>query len=257
VLGRKPVSNNQLAQQMRDNVQKGSRKRIWYHGVNTFVGMWASDIRIMIQMFTDMFRESNGALGKGVHEINKVVQDKVYRAAGGEFLTFAESVNNPSFWEKGPSSTKPGDPYGKHLRDIAETFTNVSRYELTKGALISNQGRQNPKQAFRLEIIDKFELSKDVRDYYNGLIRWHIFLQDWRGKSMRGMMTPRLYLNRVLIPLSDLTFSSHDHIQVTNQEFIQLLLKPNNFLAYWQAKRESQGRARRKQGSQDEPGLWG
>ncbi len=256
VLGKRPGDNNQLARQLRDNVQKSDRKRIWYYGVEAFIGMWASDIRIMIQMFADMLREANGKLKAGAREIDKVIQDKVYRAAGGEFLTFTESVNNPSFWEKGPSSTRPGEPYGKHLRDIAEAFINVSRYDLTKGPLISNQPRLNPKQAFRLEIIDKFEPTRDVKDYYNGLIRWHIFLQDWRGKSVRGMITPRLYLNRVLIPLSELTFSSHDHIQLNNEEFAHLLKNPKEFVAYWYRKRISKAKGKRKGSPQKEPTLW-
>lgn len=232
VLGKISISNNELARQMRE-----SNKHVVYHGIAAFVGMWASDIRIMIQMFVDMLREANGSLKSGTRVIDKFIQDKVYRATGGEFLTFAESVNNPSQWEKGLSSKKPSIHYGKHLISIAETFINVSRYELTKGKLVSNQGRLNPKQAFRLEIIDKFELPDNVLDYYRGLIRWHIFLQDWRGKSVRGMITPRLYLNRVLLPLANLTFSSHDHIQLTSEEFISLLKSPKEFLDYWKRKR--------------------
>lgn len=256
VLGKMSVSNNQLAKQMRDTAQKGGRRRIQYHGADSFVGMWSSDIRIMIQMFSDMLREANGALKKGVCVIDKSIQDKVYRSAGGEFLIFSESINNPLFWEKGPSSTKPGDPYGKHLRDITEAFINVSRYELTRCDLVKNQGRWNPKQAFRLEIIDKFELPKDVIDYYEGLIRWHIFLQDWRGKSVRGMITPRLYLNRVLLPFANLTFSSHDNIHLENDLFILLLKDPKEFIRKYFERRPIGKKRKRKQTSQKEPTLF-
>lgn len=228
------ISNNLLAQQLRT----GGKTRIYYHGMKAFVGMWSSDIRIMIQMLTDVLREANGALKKKVYRIDKTIQDKVYRSTGGEFLVFSESVTNPSMWEKGPSSIKPDEPYGKRLRNIVEAFVNISRYELTKGMLVSNQGRKNPKQAFRLEIIDKFDLPNDVKDFYHGIVRWHLFLQDWRGKSVRGMVTPRLYLNRVLIPFSNLTFSSHDNIHLTNDEFIILLKDPAHFLQYWKDKRK-------------------
>ena len=239
VLGKTPYSNNELAKQMRFFSKR--KKKILYHGSAAFIGMWSSDIRIMIQMFSDMFREANGKLKDGISTIPPRIQDKVYRAAGGEFLGFAESVNSPSYWEKGPSSTKPGDPYGRHLRDIVEAFISVSRYELTTAAEVSNQGKSNPRQAFRIEVLDKFDLPEAVIDYYRGLVRWHIFLQDWRGKSVRGMLTPRLFMNRVLIPFSNLTFSSHDNIQLHNHEFINLLKEPQTFLAEWKKKKSRRG----------------
>ncbi len=102
----------------------------------------------------------------------------------------------------------------------------------------------NPKQAFRLEIIDKFDLSASAFQYYEGLVRWHIFLQDWRGKSVRGMITPRLYLNRILIPFCNLTFSIHDNIQLSNEEFIKLLTKPKAFFEYWEKKRKKNAKKR-------------
>ena len=237
VLGKTPYSNNKLARQMRNFSKNKERKKILYHGSTAFIGMWSSDIRIMIQMFSDLLREANGELKNGMSTIPPSIQDKVYRAAGGEFLGFAASVSAPSYWEKGPSSTKPGDRYGKHLRDIVEAFINVSRYELTTAAEVSNQGAYNPRQAFRIEVLDKFDLPASVIKYYRGLVRWHIFLQDWRGKSVRGMLTPRLFMNRVLIPFSNLTFSSHDNIHLTNQEFIDLLKEPESFLDKWVRKK--------------------
>lgn len=238
VLGKMLMSNNQMAKVMREAVASGSSKKILYHGADSFAGMWTSDIRIMIQMFTDVLREANGEIKGGKLPIKPPIQNRIYRAAGGEFLGFTESVKDPLSWERSSSSTKPGEPYGRQLKDIVEAFVNVSRYELTEGELVSNQGRLNPKQAFRIEIIDKFELPDDSMRYYLGLVRWHIFLQDWRGKSVRGMITPRLYLNRVLIPYSYLTFSSHDHIQLTSEEFSKLLKKPKEFKAYWLNKRK-------------------
>lgn len=238
ILGKMSVSNNQLAAVMRDAVQSGRIKKIHYHGADAFAGMWTSDVRIMIQMFTDMLREANGDLKENKIPIKPEIQDRVYKSAGGEFLVFTESVKDLPSLERGSSSTKPGEPYGRRLKDIVEAFVNVSRYEMTGGALVSNQGRFNPKQAFRLEIIDTFDLTGDALRYYEGLIRWHIFLQDWRGKSVRGMITPRLYLNRVLIPFSNLTFSSHDNIQLSSEEFVQLLRKPKEFIAYWRNKRK-------------------
>ncbi len=242
ILGKTPLSNNDLAIQIRANAEDNkSLKRINYHGINSFVGMWSSDIRTMIQMFSDMLREANGTIKTGSILIEPTIQNNCYRTTGGEFLIFTESLNNPSLWEKSQNYRRTNEPFGKHLRDIAEAFVTISRYELTKGKYVSNQGRKYPKQAFRLEIIDKFSLPSNVIDYFDGLIRWHVFFQDWRGKSVRGMITPRLYLNRVLIPYSYLTFSSHDHIQLTNQELINLLDNPNKFIEFWHKKRKYKG----------------
>jgi len=229
ILGSMSVSNNKLALQMRN-----TSSRVVYHGADAFMGMWSSDIRIMIQMFSDILREANGSLRKGATVIDKAIQDKIYRTSGGEFLIFTDLLNKPSFWERGPNTSQPGESYGKHLHDIAEAFIQISRYELTRGELVTNQGQQNPKQAFRLEIIDKFELPYDVLDYYEGLVRWHIFLQDWRGKSIRGMITPRLYLNRILIPYSNLTFSTHDSLSFSNEKFIELLRTPKKLQSSWE-----------------------
>src|SRR5258707_3873155 len=60
LLGRTPVSNNELAHQMRNLARNRSKNRIAYHGAGAFVGMWTSDVRTMIQMLTDILREVNG-----------------------------------------------------------------------------------------------------------------------------------------------------------------------------------------------------
>lgn len=242
ILGKTTLSNNALAFQMREASQNGIQKRMEYHGVGAFVGMWSSDTRTMIQMFVDILREAeNGVQEKEFIPVKPSIQDRVYRAAGGEFLKFMESVTDPSTWEqnKYETSTKLGGKFGTHLKDIVEAFINVSRYDMTQGNLVRNQGHDNPKQAFRIEILDKFELIDDRSiGFYNGLTRWHIFLQDWRGKSIRGMLTPRLFLNRMLIPYTNLTFSSHDSIALTNEEFVNLITEPKTFYNYWKKKRK-------------------
>lgn len=236
ILGKMEYDNNLLAKLMRDD----PKKKKLYSGVETFIGMWSSDIRIMIQMFVDMLKDSNNLFKSGQIMIARDVQDKVYKNAGGEFLGFAENVPNPAYLEK-QTSVKQNLNFGTHLKDIVEAFINVARFELTKGELVSNQGRKNPKQAFRLEILDHFQLDNIAYDYYEGLIRWHIFFQDRRGKSIRGMLTPRLFLNRVMIPHAQLTFSTHDHIHINNQELNFLLKEPQRFVEYWKKKRNKGG----------------
>jgi len=256
IIGKTPFSNNQLARQMREAVQEGHRQSVVYHGMDAFVGMWASDMRIMIQIFTDMLRDSRNSINKGKYIIPEKIQDKAYRTAGGEFLVFTEFLVNPSVLKKIATKKKKGDIYGKHLRDIVEAFVNVSRYELTEGKLVKNEGILNPKQAFRLEIVDKFNLPDEILEYYEGLVRWHIFLQDWRGKSVRGMITPRLFLHRVLIPYTQLTFSSHDNIHLKNKELISLLKRPTAFFNYWKKKRKKKILENSKRTNGEQPTFW-
>jgi hypothetical protein len=237
ILGSFGKSNNELARQLRAAVEKGQHERILYSGSQVFAGLWSSDVRIMIQIFTEVLRDARSKIEHGLLVIPDDIQDRVYRAKGGEFLAFAASVADPEQNKYGHTSTKLGDPYGKHLRDIVEAFIQVSRYELTRGSLVKNGSIRSPKQAFRIEVIDELNLPDDVLPYYRGLTRWHIFLQDWRGKGVRGVLTPRLYLNRVLIPHAILTFSKHDNIGLTNSEFTQLLRQPMQFFDYWLKKR--------------------
>jgi hypothetical protein len=238
VLGATPYSNNELAWYLHDSKKRqlpGGLKRLLYCGLDVFVGMWASDIRIMVEMFADMIREANGKLTPENPKIAEEVQDRCCRTQGSEFLTFAQSVRDPELMRKGSRTRIRGEQYGNHLKNIVEAFVNVSKFEL-KSKLVGNQGRENPKQAFRLEILDSFKVSEKVSRFHEGLVRYHIFLQDWRGKSQRGMLTPRLYLNRILLPYATLTFSSHDHLRLTNAEFNLLLEKPTEFLSYWKKK---------------------
>lgn len=248
ILGQTPWSSNEVARMFRAAAQGKKKQKVYYHGIDAFAGLWASDIRIMIQMFVDLLRESDAKFKANNYLIDKVIQDKVYRAAGGEFLAHTASVPNPAFLER-QTSVKKNMNFGSQLKDIVETFVLVSRYEMTHGPMITNQKTENPKQAFRLEIIDKFELDAQAQEYYDGLVRWHIFLQDYRGKSVRGMITPRLFLNRVLIPHAQLTFSSHDNIHMNNQQLSFLLKEPKNFLKSWVQK--SKRKRGREQGSFD------
>jgi serine/threonine protein kinase len=237
ILGRMNMSSNELAWQIRNSGTGGVKKKVLYFGIESFVGIWSSDIRIMIQMFVSMLTKSDNQLKNGKRVIDPKIQNDTLRTSGGEFLVFAESVSVPSSIEKSLGNRR-NIAFGTHLIKIVETFIQISKFELVNGKLISNQGRLNPKQAFRLEIIDKFELSDDVKDFYEGLVRWHIFLFDWRGKSLRGMITPRLFLNRILIPNAQLTFSSHDNIHMNNQEFNRFLKDPKQFYKYWILKRK-------------------
>lgn len=73
------------------------------------------------------------------------------------------------------------------------------------------------------------ELDEKSREYYRGLIRYGVFIQDYRAKSVRGTAATRLYLRSLLIPYCRLTFSKRDCISLEWSDFNNLLQNPKKF----------------------------
>ncbi len=86
-----------------------------------------------------------------------------------------------------------------------------------------------PKQATRIEPYELFTLSEKAQKIYNELLRYSVFIEDFRGKSRRGTIVPRLFLRRFLIPHFNLTFSTRDSIELEATEFETFLLEPKKF----------------------------
>lgn len=173
----------------------------------------------------------------GKMPIKQAIQDRIFRRAGRDFLELTIQAPDPKYLEKKPNLER-NVKYGEHLKNIVETFIRIARYELMEASLVKNEDKHHPKQAFKIEVMDHFEIKEDARPYFEGLIRWHIFLQDRRGKSIRGMLSPRMFLNRMLIPHATITFSKHDHIRLNNQQLDHLLREPLTFFEAYKAKRE-------------------
>lgn len=233
-------SFNDLARRMRET--KLSAADPIYYGYRAFVGMWSSDIRSMIQIFNELLRSS---LSDNVYKIpiERTVQHRRFSESGGEFLSVTENLRVGGFWDDDRTAGFLPKEVGVALRDVAQAFIAVSRYELLDGQLIDNQGSLSPRQAIRIEIVDEFNLNDKARKIYQALLRWHVFLPDWRGRSVRGFMVPRLFLNRRLIPYARLSFSGKDSISLRSEEFERLLLDPQKFEKYWRGKvRKNRGR---------------
>jgi hypothetical protein len=69
----------------------------------------------------------------------------------------------------------------------------------------------------------------EAKRLYEELLRYSVFIEDYRGKSRRGDVVPRLFLRRFLIPHFNLTFSTRDSIQLEPADFQELLLDPARF----------------------------
>ena len=240
-LGKFGMSNNALAKKMRSEV----KTKIQYYGFETFVGIWSSDIRSMVQIFAAMLRARDNERASGEKNIPNETQDNIYQIYGGDFLKFTEQAPNPNDLEKS-GKQEESQKFGKHLKGILQAFIDISKNELMKGKLIKNQGRTNPKQAFRIEILDDFVLiDPNSEMYLDGLLRWHIFLADRRANSIRGAMNNRYFMNRLMIPHAKLTFSKHDHIHLNSKQFEELLLTPNEFVKnYIKTRKENSGKGK-------------
>lgn len=213
ILGRTPYNNNDLAREIAHG------KHVHYHGIDTIIDLCSGDIGNILRLLRDIFAQVDGGLDafskpKGVKiPIAPEIQDKAIREFGADFLTRIES-----FPQTGP-----------HLRKITEAFGDIAHWYL------SNRTSKNVKgkpqwQAFRIEIRGKLKFDDShLRNYYDDLLRYGLFIRDVKGKSIRGAVVPRLYLRRILIPTFRLTFNQRDNVGLEVKDFNTLLRNPEKF----------------------------
>ena len=230
-LGQKTISNNERAKMIREN-----DKQTLYFGVKDFCSIWSSDIRELIKIFANMISKQgeNSILEKQAKNfaeeylpiISAEVQDNSFREAGGRFIDSLPTAANPSR----KSSLKPTKKtYGEHLYDIVIAFQEIAYHDLKKKNS-KNQNNNPLKQARKIELTSaNGELSDEARNYYRGLIRYGVFVQDHRAKSVRGTVSTRLYVRSLLIPYCRITFSKRDSITLEWEDFSKLLTEPNEF----------------------------
>ena len=233
ILGPTPYSYIELANQLK---AKEKQTEVVYYGERVFSAIYSSNVREMISLFAEMVTaEDSGNLNKEPSKdkglIRPHIQNKSLRDAGGKFLSLLAAATNPS--EKLYEARLGDQSFGDHLTQIADAFQVISNHEL-KTKEIKNQGAYNPKQARRIELTNFDEdLPDDVREYYRGMIRYGLFIRDYKGKSVRGKAVPRLVLRGLLIPYYTLTFSKHDSITMTFDRFCDFLRQPKEFAQHW------------------------
>ncbi len=202
-----------------------------YHGHKIFINMWSGDTRQMVKIAQNLL-EKLPKTELPELPIPRKIQDKVFRNTGGEFLHLLKACTRTNR-ETLPPSIKS---WGDQLVKIAEAFKEIAIYEL-RHKEGGRENRDEPKQAFRIEIVDKLNIDGIEKEIYEDLIRYGVFLRDDRGKSIRGAIIPRLYLRRLLIPFCTLTFSKIDNIPMDASDFCKLLLKPKEFPEDWKKNR--------------------
>lgn len=230
ILGKTPYRNTDLARQLRAN-RKDKRTRVLYHGAQVFCDLWSSNTREMITLFADLV----GAIPEADDTpldtplVLPEDQDRLIRNAGSRLRDLIVSATDPT--RRLYQVTHGDRSYGEHLQKIADAFHEIADHNLqTKD---SKNGPNNPpKQARRIEITDvSHDLPGDLLPFYRGMIRYGLFIRDWRGKSARGKAVPRLVLRGILIPYYTLTFSRRDSITLEWDQFCAFLRDPKEFTA--------------------------
>jgi len=239
ILGSNPYgSYNKLALQIRGEEQS---KRVNYSGFDIISDLFSGDIADILRLVRNILSGSLKFFTQPGFKlpINPETQDKAMREYGANFLSRVEAA---------PKT-------GPKMRHVAEEFGKTANWVL-KNMNSKNEDQNPPKQAFRIEIRDRFSFDNraqmleiynqlvfpeerkkydfnsflaDMKTTYYDLLRYGVFLRDVRGKSQRGAISPRLYLRRLLIPTFVITPNQRDNIGLEVAQFFVLLYKPEEF----------------------------
>lgn len=201
------ISNNELAMQIRDH------KQVVAWGRNSITELCSGDVHYVIGLVAEMVRLAGGTSSlnaKNEPVISPKMQNRAIRDAAGAFLKNLSGIPK----------------VGERLVEIVQAFGSIAHSHL-RFIDSKNVSNSPPKQATRIEPYEPLNLNPEAKDLYNELLRYSVFLEDFRGKSRRGLIVPRLYLRRFLIPHFNLTFSKRDSIELEPSEFELFLLNPS------------------------------
>lgn len=218
ILGESVESFNQMAKKIRHGDHE------LYYGHDIIMHLCSGDIAHILDLIKRIFELAGGQDIFSNPElelpIDPKIQNKVVKEMGNEFLSKIENIPN----------------IGKELRNATEAFGDIAHwYLVTRNS--KNDKQFPPWQAHRIEIRNTAILDSKSQEIYDGLLRYSIFIRDIRGKSQRGVVAPRLYLRRLLIPTFLLTPSKRDNIGLNAEEFLMLLNNPENFKKTMKGKR--------------------
>jgi hypothetical protein len=184
------------------------------HGKQVLNDLCSGDLHYVIDLVGKMVSLNGGPTALGTDKIPRIpraLQSQAIREYCGDFLRSLREV-----------------PNGAHMVEVVSAFANVAnsylRFKDSK-----NESGNPPHQATRIEPYTALELSPEAERIYKELLRYSVFVEDVRGKSIRGDVVQRLYLRRLLIPHFNLTFSNRDSVSLKNQDVEMLLLAPDKF----------------------------
>lgn len=190
-------------------------KRLRHWSKQTLSNLCSGDVFYLIRLVREMVttpKGSEGLEGEIVPRIPVEVQDSCIRAEAGRFLkNLGGSCDD-----------------GERLVAIVQAFGKVANSYL-KFRDSGNEVGSPPWQASRVEPHERLNLGAEAKRLYDELLRYSVFIQDFRGKSRRGDVVPRLFLRRFLIPHFNLTFSTRDSVPLEPADFELMILDPSGF----------------------------
>lgn len=196
-----------------NSIRKGDKPELW--GKEVLGKLCSGDIFYVINLVKRMVASagSNADLAAidTSPKISKADQRRAIREEAGNFLNHVRGMKD-----------------GERLVQIVTAFGNVAHSYLKFRNSKDRKGNP-PYLASRIEPIEELNFCRDAQKIYEQLLRYSLFIEDPRGKSITGRVVPRLYLRRALLPHFNLAFSKRDSIRLRNEDFELLLLNPKKF----------------------------
>ena len=210
------VGNNPNQNANEDARQLRRVHRLKHWGKQTLGNLCSGDIHYVINLVRTMAMTPEGTQGVEVSGDSPRItidrQDKAIRDEAGKFL----------------KNLSGSCEHGDKLVAIVSAFGKVA-YSYLKFKDSQNESGHPPYQATRVEPYEPLRLTGEAGRLYDELLRYSVFIEDYRGKSRRGDVVPRLFLRRFLIPHFNLTFSTRDSIQLEPDDFDLMLVNPSEF----------------------------
>jgi serine/threonine protein kinase len=202
-------------------IRRVSRITVW--GKESLSNLCSGDVHYVINLVASMVNATGGEAqlrqSESLPKVSPSVQDKCIREEAGEFLR----------------NLKGSCEHGDKLIAIASAFGIVANSYL-RWRNSANDTGEPPWQACRIEPHEALSLTGPAQILYDELLRYSVFIEDYRGKSRRGKTVPRLCLRRFLVPYFNLTFSNRDSIPLEPRDFELLLTAPDQFEAKFRRK---------------------
>jgi serine/threonine protein kinase len=202
-------SYNEIARKIREE----GKNQEW--GKKMLFELCSGDIFYIIELVGKMVLKAGGiqsiSANRDTPKIRNKTQIDAIREEAGIFLDNLSRIEG-----------------GENLVKVVTAFGNVAhsylRYRSSK-----NIANKPPYQAIRIEPMEEPNFAPEAQKIYKNLLRYSLFIEDPRGKSIRGKVVPRLYLRRSLIPFFNLTFSTRDSLRLDNKYLELLFLDPVSF----------------------------
>jgi hypothetical protein len=232
ILGKSDQTEIDRAQKIR----RDDDSQAIYYGFDDFCDIWSSDLRELIKIFSEMVsKEGEKGIQNNIKQnispiITRKIQNKIFKQAGGRFLHALSIATNPFRKNHVSTGGQIEHEYGKKLLEIVTSFQEIA-YFVLKNKNSKNQKSNPPKQARKIELKTTInELDDEGSELYRGLIRYGVFIRDYRGKSIKGSVSAvRLYLRSLLIPFCKLTFSKRDNLCLDWKDLNEFLKNPKEF----------------------------